>query len=76
MTYNKEAVVRSCSAKEVFLKTPQKTLFKKRLRHRSFPVNFAKCLTARFFRKTTPVAASGNSFCSCGIVVHSKQVIL
>ena len=76
LTYNKEAVVRSCSAKEVFLKTPQKTLFKKRLRHRSFPVNFAKCLRARFFRKTTPVAASGNSFCSCGIVVHSKQVIL
>ena len=52
------------------------TLFKKRLRHRCFPVNFAKCLRTRFFCKTPPVAASGNSFCSCGIVVHSKQVIL
>ena len=33
----------------MFLKIPQKTLFKKRLRHRCFPVNFAKCLRTRLF---------------------------
>ena len=34
------------------------TLLKKRLWHRSFPVNFAKFLRALFFYRTPPVAAS------------------
>ena len=37
------------------------TLLKKRLWHRSFPVNFAKFLRAPFFYRTPPVAASETS---------------
>ena len=62
-----EKVTRRCSVKKIFLKMSQNslentcarvtyrpaTLFKKRLLHRSFPVNFDKCLS-----RTIPVAAS------------------
>ena len=55
-----EAVVHTCSLKKVFLEISQNshentcaglwpaTLFKKRLCHRCFPVNFAKFLKTRF----------------------------
>ena len=35
------------------------TLLKKRLRHKCFPVNFAKCLRTPFFTEHLPATASG-----------------
>ena len=41
------------------------TLLKKRLYHRSFPVNFAKFLRTPFVHRTPPVAASVSIRCLC-----------
>ena len=65
LTYNKEAVVRSCSVREVFLKIPQKTLFKKRLRHRCFPVNFAKFPSTPFYRTLLDDCFYTQEWCNC-----------
>ena len=64
-----EAVVQTCSVKKGVLRNFAKfteqhlclrpaILFKKRLWHRCFPVNFAKFFIEHLFYRTPPVAAS------------------
>ena len=47
----------ACKYCDIF-KNTQYNFIKKRLRHRCFPVNFSKFLRARFFYRTSSVAAS------------------